>query len=157
MGMDRNVSYRGRFMSVPEFQRARFVSQEIINKVLEEKTTGRDPLGVLNLQFAIILCEHRVAGRLQENDGSALLTLTQEFDIVRAAGGGVVEISLTECRPAAAPPSRGEHDFEAKCLQNFHRRDADMRLVISNKSVVPENDAAAGGDEVGRDAARSLS
>src|SRR5438270_11832634 len=54
-----------------------------------------------------------------------------------------IEISLTERGTAAAFPVLHERDAKAERFQNFHRRDPDVRLVVTHESVVPENDFAA--------------
>src|SRR6266404_3812725 len=53
------------------------------------------------------------------------------------------EIALAEGRTPAAFAAVDERDLEPKSFQNFDRRDPDMRLVITNEGVVPENDLAA--------------
>src|SRR5215472_2643728 len=60
------------------------------------------------------------------------------------------EIALAECRPSATPSVLYERNFESECFEHFYRGNADVRLVIPYKSVVPKDDlassVAAGGD-----------
>ena len=51
-----------------EVQRVRFMLEQIIDKFFEQKTAFRNRLRVLDLQLAIILHEHRLAGGLEEED-----------------------------------------------------------------------------------------
>src|SRR5439155_26564273 len=65
------------------------------------------------------------------------------MDVVHSDFCGGIEISLTECRTAAAMPLLHEGNFKAKCFEHFHRGDSDMRLVIAHEGVVPEDDFAS--------------
>ena len=51
---------------------------------------------------------------------------------------GVIEISLAERRTAAAFAVCHQFDFKAQRFEDFDRGDADVRLVITNKCVVPQ-------------------
>ena len=56
---------------------------------------------------------------------------------------GGIEVSLAKCRSSAAAPVFYERDFKAERFEHFHRCNADVRLVIPHKGVVPKNDLAA--------------
>ena len=56
---------------------------------------------------------------------------------------GGIEVSLAKCRSPAAAPIFYERNFESKRFEYFHRGNADVRLVIPHKCVVPKNDFAA--------------
>ena len=59
---------------------------------------------------------------------------------------GGIEVSLAECRAPAAAPMFHERHFKSERFQHFHRCNADVRLVITHKGVVPKNDVAASGE-----------
>jgi len=63
----------------------------------------------------------------------------------------VAPVSATSSAAAAAAAFH-ERDLEAERFKNTHRGDADVRLVIAHKGVVPENDAPALSGERGRGA-----
>src|SRR2546428_12314048 len=54
-----------------------------------------------------------------------------------------IEISLAERRSPATFPILQQRNFKAERFENFDRRDADVRLVVTHKSVVPKNDLAS--------------
>src|SRR6266436_5314038 len=54
-----------------------------------------------------------------------------------------IEITDAECRSSAAAPIFYKRNLEAECFQNFHRRNSNVRFVITHEGVVPEDDVAA--------------
>src|SRR2546430_16634437 len=54
-----------------------------------------------------------------------------------------IEITDAECRSSAAAPIFCKRHLEAECFQNFHRRNSNVRFVITHEGVVPEDDAAS--------------
>src|SRR5215510_9976678 len=52
---------------------------------------------------------------------------------------GLFEVALTECWPAATSSFCHQRYLETERLQDFDRRFADMRLMVTHESVVPEN------------------
>src|SRR5205807_4673994 len=54
-----------------------------------------------------------------------------------------VEISLAKRRPPTTPSPPRKRNFQAECFQHLHRRLPDMRFVVANEGIVPENDLAA--------------
>src|SRR5438270_5803464 len=62
---------------------------------------------------------------------------------MRAKFRGSVEISLAECRAPTTPSLAYEGDLQSKRFQHLYRCLPDMRFVVANECVVPQNDAAA--------------
>jgi hypothetical protein len=54
--------------------------------------------------------------------------------------GRGIEISLAECGSAAALPISCERNFKTERFEDLDRSDSNVRLVITHKRVVPEND-----------------
>src|SRR5438552_7040758 len=54
-----------------------------------------------------------------------------------------VEISLAKRRPPTTPSPPRKRNFQAECFQHLYRRLPDMRFVVANECIVPENDLAA--------------
>ena len=50
------------------------------------------------------------------------------------------QIALAECRAAATFPILRKHYFKAERLKNLHCCNTYVRLVVTDESVVPEND-----------------
>src|SRR5438132_11912782 len=55
----------------------------------------------------------------------------------------LVEISLAERRPPTTLAALCERDFKASSFQHLHGGDADVRFVITDEGVVPQNHATA--------------
>lgn len=71
--------------------------------------------------------------------------LSQQRKIVLAELDGFIEISLAERGASATFASGRQSNFEACSFEDFHRGNADVRLMIANESVVPKNDTTACG------------
>src|ERR1700744_4381567 len=56
---------------------------------------------------------------------------------------GFIKIALAEGRPPATFSVPGQDDIKAGRLEDLHRGNGDVWLVVADKSVVPENDATA--------------
>ena len=56
---------------------------------------------------------------------------------MKAELAGFIEVSLAEGGPAAAFASGRQSDFETGRFEDFHGGDANMRLVVADKSIVP--------------------
>src|ERR1041385_2531051 len=56
---------------------------------------------------------------------------------------GFIEISLTESRASAAFAAGRQIHLKPGGLENFHGGDTDLRIMITHKRIVPENDPAA--------------
>src|SRR5437899_7301010 len=54
-----------------------------------------------------------------------------------------VEISLAKRRPPATVSPAHQRNLQAERFQHFYRGLADMRFVVANERIVPENDLAA--------------
>src|SRR5438552_5251743 len=54
-----------------------------------------------------------------------------------------IEISLAKRRPPTTLSSPCERNFQAECFQHLYRCLPDMRFVVANEGVVPQNDFAA--------------
>jgi hypothetical protein len=63
--------------AVSEPQRLRFTTQEIVDELLKQEAAFRHGVEVRHLQLAIILDEHRVAGRLEKQDRRAIVRPAQ--------------------------------------------------------------------------------
>ena len=61
-----------------------------------------------------------------------------------------MQVSLAESRPAAALSFARKNDLETERLENADRRDPNFRLVITDESVIPQNDLAARSGPVAR-------
>lgn len=59
--------------------------------------------------------------------------------------GSSFEIALAEGGAAAAFAAFDERDVEAKGFEDFDGGDADVRFVVTDEGVVPEDDLAACG------------
>ena len=55
---------------------------------------------------------------------------------------GGIEISDAECWSSTAAPIFYERNLKTERFKHFHRSNANVRLVITHKSIVPEDDAA---------------
>ena len=53
----------------------------------------------------------------------------------------LVQHPLAERRTSAAFTTGREHDFKPRRLQHRHRRLANMRLVVTDEGIVPQNNA----------------
>ena len=124
-------------------QRVGFPVQQVFNKLLEQKTTGGNALGVRQLQFAIILHEHRVTCRFEKNDRRVVLVAVQQREIVASQSRGFVEVALAEGGPSATFSQFRQHDFKARGFEHLDGGHADVRFVIAHESVVPKDDPAA--------------
>src|SRR5436309_14401469 len=51
-----------------------------------------------------------------------------------------IKVSDAECWSSAATPIFYERNLKTERFQNFHRRDTNVRFVITHEGVVPEND-----------------
>ncbi len=138
MGVDDDVSGFGL-----ELKRIRLMGEQLLNELLEEEATRGDVLRALQLKFAVILHEHGVARRLQKKDGRGVHVPVQQRQVVLAEPRRLVEVALAEGRPPATLPANGQGHLEPGGFEDLHRRDADMRLVVAHKGVVPEHDPAA--------------
>ena len=87
---------------VVETESVWFVLEKFFNELLEEMTTPRDRFGVGQLQFAVILDEHGVARRFEEQDWRLGVRSAKEIEVMPAHVGGGLEIALTEGGTAAA-------------------------------------------------------
>ena len=56
---------------------------------------------------------------------------------------GGIEISLAECRPAAALPIFRERNFKPERFQHFNCGNSNVRFVITHKCIVPKDDLAS--------------
>ena len=54
-----------------------------------------------------------------------------------------IKISLTERRSSAAAAIFHKLDVKSERFEHFHRGNSDVRLVVTHKGVVPEDDIAA--------------
>jgi hypothetical protein len=62
------------------------------------------------------------------------------MDVVFSEFCSGIEISLAKGRTSAAAPIFHKRDFEAERLEHFDCRDADVRFVVADKCVIPEDD-----------------
>jgi len=56
---------------------------------------------------------------------------------------GGIEVPLAEGRTSTAFSAIHQHDVEAERFEHFYRCDADMRLVIADEGIVPQDDLAS--------------
>src|SRR5438270_12332644 len=54
-----------------------------------------------------------------------------------------IEISLAKCRPPTTASPAHERNLQAERFQDLHRCLPNMRFVVANECVVPQEDAAA--------------
>lgn len=116
----------------------------LVDELFEEDGTLGDDFGVLEFQFPVIFGEHGVAGGLEEQDGKSGEAILNEFQIVGAEAGGFVEIALAESGAAAAGAVSGEQNSKAGAFEDPNGGDSDMRFVITDKGIVPEEDGCPG-------------
>src|SRR5436190_12441066 len=109
MGMDRDVTDL-----VVEMKRFRFPLQKFFDELFEEMAALRDRYCVPQIQLPIILNEHRVAGRLQEQNGRRRIRSANQIEVVPPHFASGIEIALTERRPAAAFPALHQRDVKPK-------------------------------------------
>ena len=77
--------------------------EQVLDEFLEEKTAAlRCSRRPGRIQFAVILGEHRVAGRFQENNRRVVAADAEQREIVASEIRGLVEMALAEGGPAAA-------------------------------------------------------
>src|SRR6516165_12006418 len=138
MCMNRHVCF-----AFLESKRIRLALQQVFHKFLKQEATLRDLFRAFNFQLTIIFDEHRPAGRLEENEGRRAVRRVRKLDIMPPHMCGGVEISLTESRSAATFPIYQEFNFEPERCEHLHRGNPDVRFVISNKRVIPEDHFAA--------------
>src|SRR5256885_8968837 len=67
----------------------------------------------------------------------------EKVNVVFSSFRGSAQISLTEGRPAATFPILQQLNLEAERVEDFYRCNSNVRLVITNKGVVPENHFAS--------------
>ena len=91
-----------------EAQRRRLMTEQILHKLLEYKTALGDLLRALELQLAVILRKHRVAGWLQEEDRRIVHVLAEQRQIVLSQPRCFLEVPLAERAPPAALATRGQ-------------------------------------------------
>src|SRR5271155_2105044 len=106
---------------------------------------ARNALSVRQFQFAIILDEHRVAGRLEKNDGRVVGFMVQQREIMPSEPCGFIKIAHAEGRASAAFAFPRESDFEPGGFEHGDGGDADFRLVITSERVIPKNDTSTVG------------
>src|SRR3977135_1028902 len=138
MGVDRDVAG-----TVVEAESVRLAREQVFDELFEEMASARDRFGIGQFQFAVVLDEHGVAGRFEEQDGGAGVRSAKEIEVMPAHLGSSFEIALTESRTAAAFPAFDERDFVTKSFEDFDRGDADVRFVVTDEGVVPKDDLAA--------------
>jgi hypothetical protein len=134
----------------PELQGSRFPLEEALEEILEEKAARGDAFGPRDAEFAIILNKHGITGRLQKDHGAFRVVFGQKLYVVACVGSDGVEMSLAEGGPAATLASGGQRDLIAGGFQDGHGGDADVRFMIANEGVVPEEDATAVAGGAGR-------
>ena len=126
-----------------EMQRLRFTIEQVIDKFFEKETARRDCLRLGQIEFAIILDKHRVTRRLEKEDWSGVAGCMEQFEIISSQSRGFFQVSLAEGGTSAAFAIRRKHDFETECFEDRDGGNADLRLVVADKSVIPKNDFAA--------------
>ena len=67
----------------------------------------------------------------------------ENFDVVLCEFCCGIEVSLTKGRAPAAAPIFYKRNFESERFEYFYRGNPDVRLVITHKGIIPENDGAA--------------
>src|SRR6266404_2028198 len=72
-----------------------------------------------------------------------MVDLAQKIEVVFPGLCRRIEVSLTKCWPPTTFAISEQLDFEAERFEHLHRCNTDVRLVITHKGVVPENDFAA--------------
>ena len=65
-----------------EVERGRFALKQITEVFLKEKTTSSDSLRVRQIQFPIVLDEHRVTGRLEKKNRGGISGAMEKLEIV---------------------------------------------------------------------------
>src|SRR2546421_6341749 len=106
MRMDGN-----RFGTAIEGDGVRLRGEKIVNELLEEEAPFCDGLPAAELQLAIIVNKHRVAGRLQKDDRHR--RLFEHREVVRAQPCRVIEVALAEGRPATTLSPFRQRDVES--------------------------------------------
>src|SRR5437870_1522748 len=104
-----------------KLKRSRFLSEDFFDELLEQEATFDDSFCSRQVQFAIILDKHRVAGGLEKNDRRVVHVQVQQREVVLAESRGLVEVSLAESGPATTSASDRQHHFEAERFENFDR------------------------------------
>ena len=96
-------------------------------------------------QRRVVVLDRQDAARLAGDDRSApARPLVEELDIVSGVGHGLVEQSVGDHRPAAAPqPRRAERDRAAGSPEQLDRRLADLGLEVIRERVGEEQDTAS--------------
>src|SRR6266566_5953810 len=56
---------------------------------------------------------------------------------------GGIEMSLAECRPAAALPIFRKRNFKPERFQHFNCGNSNVRFVITHKCIIPKDDLAS--------------
>src|SRR5262249_49581692 len=133
-----------------ELQSVGFVAQELFNKLFEEKAAARDFVNALKVQLTVIFNEHRIAGRLQKEDRGIFRVAVEQGQIVGSQLCSFLEMPLAEGGAATAFAAGGQGDVVTGGLKDFHGGDANVRVVIADEGVVPENDSAAGATSIHR-------
>src|SRR5205809_862671 len=109
MGVNRDVTRLG-----VETERVWFPFQEFFDELFEEMAALRDRLGIGQLQLAIILDEHRVAGWFEEQNGRVRIRSAKKIEIMPPHFASRIEIALAERRPAAAFPVLHQRNLKSK-------------------------------------------
>ena len=120
-------------------QRFRFLAQQIVQELFDQPAPGRNLLGPGQFQFSVILSKHRIAGWLQEQDRHIVASLRQQRQIVLPQPHRLRQIPLAECRTATTLTVLKQGNLKARRLQHPHRRNPNVRLIITHKCVVPKN------------------
>src|SRR5215831_5538209 len=102
-----------------ETEKLGFGAKQIFEKALKQKAPARNPLPTWQAEFLIILDKHRLAGRLQKQNGRVVHVQIEECQVVAPKLSGSFQISLAEGWSAAAfSPGRQLHS-KASRIQNF--------------------------------------
>jgi hypothetical protein len=117
-------------------------AQQSIKELFEEKASGLHLLRVLEVQFEVLLNEHRIAGGFQKDNRQAGL-LVKQPQVVPAVAGSEGKVSLAKGRSAAALPAADNSDLKPSRFQQQNGRLANVRFVVTDEGIIPEQDLAA--------------
>lgn len=124
-----------------ERKRVGLAVEEIVHEFLEQEDALGDVFGAVEIEFPVVLFEHGIAGRFQEEDGVG--AVTQEVEVGLAEIADDVEPAHAERGASAAGVVLDQDHLESGGFEHAHGGPADVGFMAAHEAVIPEDHAAA--------------
>ena len=124
-----------------ELQRRRLAGEQFLYKLLEKEGTLRHRVGSRERQLTVILGEHGIAGRFQEEDGGIVRVLVEQIQVMKPHGSSHLQAPLTERRSPTALAAKWKRHLETSSFEDSYGSRPNVGLMVPHEGIIPKHNS----------------